>query len=142
VLERDGVRHSLAFGSPEFSEPAHSGDMILVPRAPVVTVVGMVVKPGDVTLKNDRTLLSALYAADGIQKWADLKKVQVMHNGQHVTYDVTRLTHGDVSQNPSLAAGDTVFVPEGHKIDWTPVFGALGVALGVANRFIPVHYVP
>jgi protein involved in polysaccharide export with SLBB domain len=142
VIERGGIRHTVALGSPEFSEPAKPGDVVLVPRAPVITVVGMVVKPGDVTLRNDRTLLSALYGADGIQKWADLRKIRVMHDGQYTSYDVTALTHGDVSQNPPLADGDTVFVPEGHKIDWTPVFGALGVALGVANRFIPIHYIP
>jgi protein involved in polysaccharide export with SLBB domain len=102
----------------------------------------MVVKPGDVQLKNDMTLLSALYGADGIQKWADLKKVQVMHGSQRTTYDVTALTHGDVSQNPPLSDGDTVFVPEGHKIDWTPVFAALGVGVNVTTRLIPQRVTP
>jgi protein involved in polysaccharide export with SLBB domain len=142
TIERGGVTHHVALGSPEFSEPAQTGDVIVVPRAPVVGVVGMVVKPGDVTLTNDRTLLSALYAAGGIQRWADLKKVRVLHRGSPVTYDVTALTHGDVSQNPPLDDGDTVFVPEGHKIDWTPFFAGIGVAIGIANRFIPLHYVP
>jgi protein involved in polysaccharide export with SLBB domain len=142
TVQRAGVTQTVAFGSAEFAQPAQPGDIIYVPRAPTITVVGMVVKPGDVQLRNDSTLLSALYGADGIQKWADLKRVVVMHHGQHVTYDVTRLTHGDVSQNPQLADGDTVFVPEGHKIDWTPVFAALGTAVGVANRFIPMHYIP
>ncbi|MGD0475930.1 MAG: polysaccharide biosynthesis/export family protein [Candidatus Velthaea sp.] len=142
ILERGGVRHTVALGSPEFSQPAQSGDVILVPRAPTISVVGMVVKPGDVLLRNDTTLLSALYSADGIQKWADLRKVHVLSHGQSTTYDVTRLTHGDVSQNPALSDGDTVFVPEGHKIDWTPVFAALGTAVGLANRFIPLHYIP
>jgi protein involved in polysaccharide export with SLBB domain len=142
MLERAGVRQTIAFGSAQFSQPAQAGDVLFVPRAPTITVVGMVVKPGDLQLRNDSTLLSALYGAQGIQKWADLKRVQVMHNGQHTTYDVTRLTHGDVSQNPQLVDGDTVFVPEGHKIDWSVVFAGLGTAVGLANRFIPVHYIP
>lgn len=142
IIERDGVRRLSSFGDAEFSQPAHPGDVIVIPRAPTITVVGMVVKPGDVQLRNDTTLLTALYGADGIQKWADLRKVQVLRHGQSTRYDVTALTHGDVSQNPTLNDGDTVFVPEGHKIDWTPVFAALGVAVGVANRFIPLHYVP
>lgn len=142
VIERDGARHLSSFGAAEFSQPAHAGDIIVIPRAPTITVVGMVVKPGDVQLRNDTTLLTALYGADGIQKWADLRKVQVLRHGQSTTYDVTAMTHGDVSQNPSLNDGDTVFVPEGHKIDWSPVFSALGVMVGVANRFIPLHYVP
>jgi len=102
----------------------------------------MVVKPGDVQLKNDTTLLSALYGADGIQKWADLKRVQVMHRGAHTTYDVTALTHGNVSQNPTLADGDTVFVPEGHKIDWTPVFAGLGLGINASTRFVPQRVTP
>ncbi len=141
-IVRGGVKHTVAFGSAEFSEPAAPGDIVVVPRAPVITVVGMVVKPGDVALRNDTTLLSALYGADGIQKWADLKKVQVMHNGRHTQYDVTALTHGDVSQNPPLADGDTVFVPEGHKIDWTPVFAALGVGVNASTRFVPQRVTP
>jgi protein involved in polysaccharide export with SLBB domain len=142
TIERDGVRRAVAFGSPEFSQPAQPGDIILVPRAPTITVVGMVVKPGDVQLKNDSSLLSALYGADGIQKWADLKKVRVLRHGQSTTYDVTALTHGDVSQNPALADGDTVFVPEGHKIDWTPVFAALGLGVNVGSRFVPQRVTP
>jgi protein involved in polysaccharide export with SLBB domain len=142
VIERDGVRHAVAIGSPEFSQPARPGDVVIVPRAPIVTVVGMVVKPGDVQLRNDTSLLSALYGADGIQKWADLKKVQVMRHGQGTMYDVTALTHGDVSQNPPLADGDTVFVPEGHKIDWTNVFAALGFGVNATTRFIPQRVTP
>ncbi len=142
AIVRSGQKHLVAFGSPEFSEPAAPGDVVVVPRAPVITVVGMVVKPGDVALRNDTTLLSALYGADGIQKWADLKKVQVMHNGHHTQYDVTALTHGDVSQNPPLSDGDTVFVPEGHKIDWTPVFSALGLGINFGSRFVPQRVTP
>lgn len=142
TIDRGGRRHVVAFGSPEFSQPAQPGDIIMVPRAPTVTVDGMVVKPGDVQLRNDTSLLTALYGADGIQKWADLKKVQVLHHGQATMYDVTALTHGDVSQNPQLTDGDTVFVPEGHKIDWTPVFAALGLGANVSTRFIPQRVVP
>lgn len=142
VIQRDGVSRLVAFGSPEFSEPAHPGDIITIPRAPTVGVVGMVVKPGPVQLANDTTLLTALYGANGIQKWADLKKVRVLHRGVSTTYDVTALTHGDVSQNPNLADGDTVFVPEGHKIDWSIVFAGLGIASGYATREIPQRVTP
>jgi hypothetical protein len=40
-----------------------------------------------------------------------------------------------MSQNPVLQDGDTVVVPEGHKIDWSGIFGILGgVAAGLASR--------
>jgi polysaccharide export outer membrane protein len=85
----------------------------------------MVYQPGITTLKNNFTLLSAMYSAGGISKWADLRNVQVTHDGEVTHYDVTALTHGDVSQNPMLADGDTVFVPEGHKVDYSLIFSGL-----------------
>ena len=58
-----------------------------------------------------------------------------VHAGTTKSYDVTKLTHGDMSQNPMLADGDTVLVPEGHNIDWSGIFGILGgIAAGLASR--------
>jgi polysaccharide export outer membrane protein len=135
LLQRDGQARSLALGDPAFSAPAQPGDVITVPVAPRVNVVGTVVTPGVVSLKTDSTLLSAMYTAGGPTKQANLKDVQVIHGNTKTSYDVTALTHGDMSQNPVLADGDTVVVPQGHYVDWTGFFGILGgVAAGLASR--------
>jgi polysaccharide export outer membrane protein len=135
LLQRGGQVRSLALGDPIFNEPAQSGDVITIPAAPRVNVVGTVVTPGVVTLKTDATLLSAMYTAGGPTKMANLKDVQVVHGSVKTSYDVTALTHGDMSQNPLLADGDTVVVPQGHYVDWTNFFGILGgVAAGLASR--------
>jgi protein involved in polysaccharide export with SLBB domain len=115
----------VALGDVAFNEPATEGERVVIPTAPRVTVAGMVYQPGLTTLKNNFTLLSAMYSAGGISKWADLRNVQVTHDGEISHYDVTALTHGDVSQNPTLADGDTVFVPEGHKVDYSLIFQGL-----------------
>jgi protein involved in polysaccharide export with SLBB domain len=115
----------VALGDAAFTEPASDGERLVIPTAPRVTVAGMVYQPGITTLKNNFTLLSAMYSAGGISKWADLRNVQVTHDGEVTHYDVTALTHGDVSQNPMLADGDTVFVPEGHKVDYSLIFSGL-----------------
>jgi protein involved in polysaccharide export with SLBB domain len=131
TLVRGGETFSLALGDPLFSAPAQMGDMITVPAAPRVTVVGMVANPGVVSLRTDSTLLSAVYTAGGPQRFANLKGVEVMRNGTKTSYDIVALTHGDESQNPVLHDGDTVLVPRSHGIDFEPFFGILG---GFANH--------
>ena len=135
LLQRAGQTRSLALGDPVFNQPAQSGDAITIPTAPRVSVVGTVGNPGVVVLRNDASLLSAMYTAGGPTKWADLRNVQVVRGGAKHSYDVTQLTHGDMSQNPVLQDGDTLVVPEGHKIDYSGFFGLLGgVLAGLASR--------
>lgn len=137
LLERDGETRSLALGDPAFSAPAHPGDVITVPLAPRVNVLGTVATPGVVALKTDPTLLSAMYTAGGPTKYANLKNVQIIRGAQKSTYDVTKLTHGDMSQNPPLQDGDTVVVPEGHYFDFSGIFGILGgIAAGISSHLI------
>ncbi len=127
-LQRGGDTQTVALGSPQFASPAKDGDVVTIPRAPVVGVLGMVSKPGDVTLRGDSSLLSAIYQAGGPSKWGDIRHVAVMHGGVRTEYDVTKLTHGDAKDaNPALADGDTVFVPEGHKVDFQTIFSALSL---------------
>lgn len=128
MLQRDGTEKRITSSSPEYSAPAKPGDVVYVPHAARIGVVGMVEKPGDVSLAGDKTLLSALYYAGGPTKWGDIKHVSVVHDGVQQMYDVTKLTHGAQSANPELADGDTVFVPEGHKIDFSQVFAGLVAA--------------
>jgi protein involved in polysaccharide export with SLBB domain len=115
----------VALGDPVFAQPATSGEKLYLPAAPRVQVNGLVAKPGQVALQTDFTLLGAINSAGGINKFANIKDVQVVRNGEKTSYDITRLTFGDMSQNPTLQDGDSVFVPEGHKIDFSSVFGQL-----------------
>jgi protein involved in polysaccharide export with SLBB domain len=129
VLERNGASQVLALGDPMFNQPLKDGDAITVPVAPRVSVAGLVGTPGTITLKTDFSLLSAIYNAGGPSKWADLANVQIVRNGTKSSYDITRLTHGDLTQNPELKDGDLVFVPEGHKVDFGSIFGSLATFL-------------
>jgi hypothetical protein len=43
------------------------------------------------------------------------------------------LTFGDMSQNPTLKDGDSVFLPEGHKVDFSSVFYSLSTLGGIAS---------
>ena len=125
-LKREGTESVVSSAGGAFSEPAHDGDMVTLLPAPRVSVLGMVDKSGDQTLQTRPTLLGALYEAGGPNRYADLKHVQLTHNGTTSTFDISRLTHGDVSQNTAVSDGDIIFVPEGRKIDFTPFANVLG----------------
>ena len=128
LLQRDGQVTQVAEGSPEFAAVAHNGDTITVPSDEHVQVVGQVTAPGEITLKQDFTLLSALYLAGGPTKWGDIRKVEVLHRGTKHTYNISALQHGNLSQNPGIEDGDIVYVPEGHAIDWRGLFQDLTFA--------------
>lgn len=125
LLQRGTLTHSLALGDAQFRDLAQDGDVITVPTAPRVSVIGLVDKPGTVDLKTDFTLLNAIYQAGGPSKRADITHVAVVRNGSTTVYDVGALTHGSMAQNPTLQDGDLVLVPEGHRLDALPIFQSL-----------------
>jgi protein involved in polysaccharide export with SLBB domain len=127
-LTRDGAKVTVTKSSPQYTQPAHNGDFVYVPPGIHVGVVGQVANPTRVLLQGDQSLLSAIYYAGGPTKYGDIKHVRLLHAGTQREYDVTKLTHGGDGQeanNPILADGDTVFVPEGHRIDFTQFFQAV-----------------
>ncbi|HTJ27005.1 MAG TPA: polysaccharide biosynthesis/export family protein [Candidatus Limnocylindria bacterium] len=126
TLERGGQSQVISMGNPLFSQPAQNGDRILVPRAPRVDVLGNVVKPGETMLRGNTTLVSAIYYAGGPAQYANLKSVEVMHNGERKVYNLARIQSGHTGDNPDLVDGDVVMVPQGSKFQWSDVWSALG----------------
>jgi protein involved in polysaccharide export with SLBB domain len=136
TLLRDGAMQTLSLGDPKMQAPAHNGDVLTVPTAPRVSVVGVVEKPGPVLLKTDFSLLNALYSAGGPAKYGDLGRVSVTHNGTNTTYNVAALVKGNSTlNNPQLADGDTVFVPQGRKTDYSGIFTTLSPLLYLLRPF-------
>ena len=135
VLQRDGATQTIAFGAPIMDAPAHPGDVVTVPTAPRVSVVGTVSKPGLVTLKSNFTLVDAIYEAGGPAKRADLGNVSVIHNGAPISYNLADLEHGSMKQNPQLADGDLVMVPERRGADYSQLFQALIPLLYLVPKF-------
>ena len=125
TLQRNDTTRIVSLGDPAMNQAAQNGDRLIVPTAPRISVVGLVEKPGPVVLKTDFTLINALYGAGGPAKNGDLSKVTVIHDGASHAYDVAALVHGNMAQNPVLSDGDTVFVPEDHKVDYGGIFRTL-----------------
>ncbi len=129
-LVRNGKDVPLPLGGAALRQIPENGDTIIVRAAPHVTVLGQVPTPGEFTLKNGSTLLSALYVSGGPTKWANVKDIQVVHDGVRTSYDLRGLQHGDDAPNVQLVDGDIVYVPEGHRIDASLFFQGLVGALG------------
>jgi protein involved in polysaccharide export with SLBB domain len=126
-LTRDGTQRRIAPGASDLAQPAQPGDVLTVPAAVHVSVTGVVAKPGDVALTEGNTLIAAIYEAGGPLDASDISHVQVLHDGTRTQYDVTAIERGDLTQNPKLSSGDLVFVPTGHRINASTIFGAAGV---------------
>lgn len=136
-LTRNGQTIPISTSSAEYSAPAQNGDVISVPQAARVAVVGNVMKPGEVQLRGDSTLVEALYYAGGPAAVGDLRNVQIIHQGHTSTFDVTSLTLNGAGKDPQLADGDTVFVPAGkQKIDYGGFFKTL--ATTIVRYAIPI----
>lgn len=130
TLIRGGVARTVSLGSAEFGQPAVEGDRLVVPRAPRVDVLGNVTHPGETVLRGNATLVSAIYYAGGPAEFANLKAVEVAHDGRRSTYNLAAIQKGATGANPVLADGDVVFVPQGSKFRLSDVWSALG-ALGL-----------
>jgi protein involved in polysaccharide export with SLBB domain len=135
VLERAGASKQVSLGGDQFAQPAQNGDRLFVPRAPHVDVVGNVTKPGDVVLRGNPTLVSAIYYAGGPSQYANLKAVQVIHGPNKSTYNLDALRKGRAGENPTLSDGDVVLVPQGSTFDLNSVWSALG-AIGLFGLHI------
>lgn len=131
ALERDGTSQVVSLGSVTFAEPARNGDALFVPRAPRVDVLGTVVKPGETFLRGNQSLVAAIYYAGGPDRFANLKSVQVVHDGQKTEYNLRSIQKGHGGSNPTLVDGDVVFVPQGSTIDAQTIFTALTALTGV-----------
>jgi protein involved in polysaccharide export with SLBB domain len=126
-LLRDGQHTRLALSSTAAQQVAQDGDVISVPQAMLVSVGGMIAKPGPTPLTGGTTLVAAIYEAGGPLKYGDISHTQVLHDGTVQTFDVVRAFNGDASQNPHLNEGDVINVPESKHILLGDLFGSVGV---------------
>jgi polysaccharide export outer membrane protein len=98
-----------------YGRKVHAAEVTVVVRevrSRSVFFVGGVVKPGPLPLTGDLTLLQAISVAGGLAPSADLEAAFVLRNNERIPVDFQRLIQkGDVSQNITLAPGDTIVVP-------------------------------
>lgn len=82
-------------------------------RTILVYVVGEVQRPGAYTVSALSTVVNGLFASGGPSKNGSLRRIQLIHKDKRThTLDLYNfLLQGDKSQDKTLQAGDTIFVP-------------------------------
>ena len=84
----------------------------LILQARAVLVTGQVANPGMVKIGERADVWQAIQRAGGLSKGADLRRVILVHEGtEHVIDLRAYLTRERVGPLPTIASGDTVFVP-------------------------------
>ncbi|MFH6954774.1 SLBB domain-containing protein [Pseudoalteromonas sp. XMcav1-K] len=78
----------------------------------LVTVLGYVNNPSQVSIPANGNIQMVIAKADGIKPGAQLNKLQIRRDKNTTTFDYKAyLDSGDVALLPKLRSGDTVFVP-------------------------------
>ena len=78
----------------------------------LVTVLGYVNNPSQVSIPANGNIQMVIAKADGIKPGAQLNKLQIRRDKNTTTFDYKAyLDSGDIALLPKLRSGDTVFVP-------------------------------
>jgi len=104
---------------PAFNLPVHPGDIVKVPRAGIVYVVGEVKKPGGFVLRNNEniTVLQALALAEGLTRTSLKSQARIIRTDQGTDKRIeTPIDLGKVLASKSsdilLQPNDILFVPD------------------------------
>ncbi len=132
----------LETGDPKFNIPIEGGDVVSVPRAGIVYVMGAVDHPGGFVLANDREQMSALKAlalAGGFRRAAKpqqaviLRKDSATGQQKEVALDLKKVLDHK-AEDVRLYPSDILFIPEsgGKRAAYKMGEIALAVGSGVA----------
>ena len=84
----------------------HDGDVVVVPRAESVYVLGQVRNPGAYTLEKEATVLQALALAGGVTDRGSMSRVRIVREVNGEKKEIK------AEQDDPVRAGDTVMVLE------------------------------
>ncbi len=138
----------LESGDSRFNIPLVGGDVVSVPRAGIIYVVGAVTRPGGFLLQNDldrMTMLKMLSLAGGTTNTAKMKNAVILRKnlstGQRdqVPVDLNKVMQLK-TQDVQMQANDILFVPDSngkkalHRAGDVAISLTTGVALLAAGR--------
>ena len=136
-------------GDSRFNIQVNGGDVITVPRAGIIYVVGAVNRPGGFVIQNDRdrmTILKMMSLAGGPTSTAKLKDAVILRKNvgtgkrDEVPLDMSKLLKLK-SDDVTLEASDILFVPDSsgkkalHRAGDLAIELTTGVAMVGATRF-------
>ena len=112
VIDLDSLQ---AAGGGERNYIVRNGDVLYVPRAIAVMVLGRVRAPGTYTLRAAARLMDAVSRAGGIAEDGDPTAATITRQGEATpveTVDIRAVMAGATDRNVPLQDGDIIFVPE------------------------------
>jgi polysaccharide export outer membrane protein len=127
----------LESGDSRFNIPLIGGDVVSVPRAGIIYVVGAVQKPGGFLLQNDldhMTMLKMLSLAGGTTNTAKMKKAVILRKNvdtgerDQVPVDLSKVMDLK-AQDVQLQANDILFVPDSKSLKALHRAGDVAVSL-------------
>jgi protein involved in polysaccharide export with SLBB domain len=112
---RRGTQHLAVPVRPDAGTPPIAligGDTLIVQGAEVTRVIvgGEVEKPGEYSLRDNRTLAAVIASAGGVGKDGTLRNVLVVRRGEPFLLDVSAVTQGEAGPAFRLETGDLVYV--------------------------------
>jgi polysaccharide biosynthesis/export protein len=128
----------LESGDMQNNIPLQAGDVVTVPHAGIVYVLGAVVRPGGFVLSNDRTELTTLKIvslAGGLNKTAKLDRAVIIRKDSQGKQTQTEVDLKKIisrqSEDLHMSASDILYVPDskGKEV----LYGALQIATGVGT---------
>jgi polysaccharide export outer membrane protein len=127
----------LETGDSRFNIPILGGDVVSVPHAGIIYVVGAVTKPGGFVMQNDRdkmTTLKAVSLAGGTTVTAKTKDAVILRKNpggdkrQEVPVNIDKVMHLK-TEDAGLQAGDILFIPDSTGKRALRRAGDIGIAL-------------
>jgi polysaccharide export outer membrane protein len=127
----------LESGDARFNIPLVGGDVVSVPRAGIIYVVGAVNRPGGFLLQNDldqMTMLKMLSLAGGTTNTAKMKNAVILRKNpdtgkrDQVPVDLSKVMHLK-TQDVQMQANDILFVPDSNGLKALHRAGDVGIAL-------------
>jgi polysaccharide export outer membrane protein len=116
-------------------------DVITVPKADLIYVIGSVKRPGGFPLSEraNMTVLEALALAQGLEKTASSKRAKILrtdentHQRSEILVDVQRMMEGKLDDAP-LLANDILFVPSstGKTVTYRAIEALVSTGTGIA----------
>ncbi len=112
------LKRLLDSGDPLSNVTVYPGDVVKVPRAGIVYVVGEVRKPGGYLLKSNENIsvLQALALAEGLTRTSQKRRARIIRTDENtgarseIAIDVGKILAGKAA-DPVLRARDIVFIP-------------------------------
>jgi len=138
LLERGDLHNNIAL---------EAGDVVTIPHAGIVYVLGAVNRPGGFVVSNDRTQLTALKVlslAGGLTKIAKMDHAVIIRKddqGKQTTteVDLKKVIHRE-SEDLQMRASDILYIPDSRTKEVLLAAVALGVAVGTAVAIYRVAY--